>query len=462
MSIHSPGGLPAELAGRTLFPEDEGFQEEHSGWNLSVAHAPSAVVLAESAADVAAAVRYASGAGAPVAVLAAGHGASVPADGAVVVNTRRMKELSVDATARTARIGAGLVWGDVVAQTAKAGLAPLNGSSPTVGVMGYLTGGGLPVLGRTYGFATHRVRSFDLVTADGDVRTVTPDSEPDLFWAVRGGRGNFGVVTAAEIDLVPVTRVYGGGLFFPGSRAAEVLPAYFDWLSGQPEEMTSSVILLRFPDLPAVPEHNRGKFLIHVRIAFTGTPEEGERLVAPLRALGPERDVVEDMAYTRVGEIYLDPPRPTPAWARTALLRDVDAAAVQALLDVAGHDHGHLPPGGVEIRHLGGALSRPGAVPSALGVPEAGFHLFMSMPAQPGTEAAERARKAEQRVIDSLARWDTGRLLPTFMFSSDSAVEDVARGYAPEDYARLRRIKAAHDPGNMFRINHNIPPADHS
>ncbi|MFG2606235.1 FAD-binding oxidoreductase [Streptomyces sp. NPDC048514] len=460
MPTHSPGRLPFELTGRTLFPEDEEFQEAHSGWNRTVTHAPSAVVLAESPADVAAAVRYASGIGAPVAVVGTGHGVSVPADGAVVVSTRRMRELSVDATARTARIGAGLAWGDVVAEGAKSGLAPLNGSAPAVGVMGYLTGGGLPVLGRTYGFATHRVRSFDLVTAEGTVCTVTPDTEPDLFWAVRGGRGNFGVVTAAEIDLLPVTRVYGGGLFFPGSRAAEVLPAYFDWLGEQPEEMTSSVILLRFPDLPAVPEPNRGKFVIHVRIAFTGTPEQGERLVAPLRALGPDRDAVEEMAYTRVGEIYHDPVHPTPAWARTALLRDLDADGVQTLLEAAGHDHGHLPPGGVEIRHLGGALARPGAVPSALGTPEAGCHLFMSMPAPPETEAAERSRKAEQGVLDALAPWDTGRLLPTFMFSSDSAVEDVARGYAPEDYARLRRIKAAYDPGNLFRINHNIPPAD--
>ncbi|MEU6226843.1 FAD-binding oxidoreductase [Streptomyces sp. NPDC047042] len=451
--------LRSSVAGRILFPGDDSFDELRSGWNLTVDHRPSVIVVPSSARDVAAAVRYAVAHDLPVAVQSTGHGAVLPADGAVLVHTGELTELTVDPEARTARVGAGLRWGQVVAETAKSGLAPLNGSSPDVGVMGYLTGGGLPVLGRTFGFATHRVRSFDLVTADGTLRTVTPDSEPDLFWAVRGGRGNFGVVTAAEIDLVPVTRLYGGGFFFPGEEADRVVPAYFSWLNGLPEEMNSSIILLRFPDHPAVPEQNRGRFVVHVRIAFTGSEEEGERLVAPLRGLGPERDEVAEMPYTRVGEIYHDPFRPTYAWCRTALLRELDAEAVAALLDVAGHDHGQLPPGGVEIRHLGGALARPGAVPSALGLPEGAFHVFMSMPAPPGTEAAERSRAAEQLVLDRLAKWDTGALLPTFMFSLDRTPEDVSRGYRPEDHERLRKIKAVYDSGNIFRINHNIPPA---
>ncbi|MFG2193341.1 FAD-binding oxidoreductase [Streptomyces sp. NPDC048639] len=447
--------LRAAVGGLTLFPGDEGFEEQHSGWNLTVTHAPSVIVVADSAADVAAAVRHAAEAGLPVAVQSTGHGVSVPADGAVFISTRRLKDLSVDPGARTARLGAGLIWGEVVAETAKSGLAPLNGSSPDVGVMGYLTGGGLPVLGRTFGFAADHVRSLEVVTADGQVLTVTPDSDADLFWAVRGGRSNFGVVTAAEIDLVPMDRLYGGGLFFPGEQSERVLRTYFAWLDGLPEEMCSSIILLRFPDHPAVPEHNRGRFLVHLRIAYTGSAEEGERLIAPLRALGPEDDTVEEMPYTRVGEIYRDPPRPTPAWARTAVLRSFGEDAVDALVAVAGPG-ANLPPGGVEVRHLGGALSRPAAVPSALARPEGEFHLFMSMPAP--AESADVSRKAEQSVLDQLGAWDTGMMLPSFMFSSDSAPDQVRRGYRPEDYERLARLKAAYDPGNIFRINHNIPP----
>ncbi|MEU2395002.1 FAD-binding oxidoreductase [Streptomyces sp. NPDC007369] len=456
MSAIQAGELREAVGGLTLFPGDEGFEAHHSGWNLTVTHDPAVVVVPESAEDVSAAVRYAAARDLPVAVQATGHGLSIPADGAVFVSTRRLTGISVDAEARTARIGAGLIWADVVAETARHGLAPLNGSSPDVGVMGYLTGGGLPVLGRTYGFAADHVRSLELVTADGEIRTVTPTEDPDLFWAVRGGRGNFGVVTAAEIELLPTDRLYGGGLFFPGADAERVLRAYFAWVPGQPEEMNSSVILLRFPDHPAVPEHNRGRFLVHLRIAYAGSAEDGAALVAPLRALGPEEDTVEEMAYTRIGEIFRDPHRPTPAWARTAVLSSFGEEAVEALVAAAGPGSG-LPPGGVEIRHLGGALGRPAERPSAIGRPVGEFHIFMSMPAP--LESAEVSHKAEQGVLDRLAQWDTGTMLPGFLFSSDSAPEDVRRAYRAADYERLARIKADRDPHNTFRINHNIPPA---
>ncbi|MFJ9368621.1 FAD-binding oxidoreductase [Nocardia sp. NPDC101769] len=445
-----------DLTVRTLFPGEKGFAEQHAGWNLTATHSPAVVVIPTCAQDVAEAVRHAARARLPVAVQATGHGVSLPADGAVFINTGQLTELSVDPDSRTARVGAGLRWGEVVAQTATAGLAPLNGSAPGVGVMGYLTGGGLPVLGRRFGFAADHVRSMQVVTADGDVRSVSPSADTDLFWAIRGGKSNFGVVTTADIDLVPMTRLYGGGLFFSGAQAETVLRRYLAWLPEQPEDMCSSMALLRFPDSPALPDQQRARLLIHLRIVYTGPAEEGEQRVAPLRALGPERDTVAEMPYTRIGEVYGEPTQPTPAWSRATVLRSIDAAAADALLDIAG-PAASLPPGSVEIRHLGGALSRPATRPGAFGRPQGEFLLSMSMPAP--AQAAAASHDAQLAILNRLAEWDTGTTLPNFMSTSDTTTADVRRGYTPADYQRLTLLKAAYDPDNIFRINHNIPPA---
>ena len=195
----------------------------------------------------------------------------------------------------------------------KSGLASLHGSSPSVGAIGYTAGGGIPLLAREYGFAADHVRAVELVTADGRLRRLTEDEDPDLFWAVRGGKGNFGVITAMEIGLVPRNRLYGGGLFFPGERAAEVLSSWREWSLTVPENMSTSLALLRLPPLPEVPEPLRQGLAIHVRIAYTGSAGEGEKLVAPLRSLGARvLDTVAEMPYAAVPSIHMDPPEPIP------------------------------------------------------------------------------------------------------------------------------------------------------
>jgi FAD/FMN-containing dehydrogenase len=215
--------LKSRVRGQVLLPDEEGYDSERAGWNLAVEHHPKVIVVAVSAEDVAAAVRFAASEGLPVAVQATGHGPSVSADGAVLISTRRMTELEINPASATARIGAGVKWETVIEEAAPHGLAPLVGSTPDVGAVGYLTGGGLPVLGRRYGFAADHVRVLELVTADGRLRLATANRHPELFWAVRGGKGNFGVVTAVETDLMPVPRLYGGGLLFPGAATREVL-----------------------------------------------------------------------------------------------------------------------------------------------------------------------------------------------------------------------------------------------
>ncbi|GGS82629.1 FAD-binding oxidoreductase [Nonomuraea spiralis] len=456
---HDLASLAARIRGRTFLPGDEGFEESCSGWLLTVEHRPAAVVVAADAGDVAAAVRFAAETGRPVAVQSTGHGASVPADGAVFIATGELRELSVDPAAATARIGAGLRWDDVVAAAAGHGLAPLCGSSGQVGVMGFLTGGGLPLACRTYGFAAGHVRSLDVVTADGLQRTVSPDREPDLFWAVRGGKSNFGVVVAAEIELLPLRTVYGGELRYPAedpAYAAHVLRSYLAWAREQPEEMSSSVTLLRLPDLPQLPEEFRGRAFVQVRLLWAGDEERGARLVEPLRALGPELDTCGAMPYTRVTEIHQDPKGPVSAHLRSALLRDLDDDAVAELVSFIGPSATGGPFPGIELRHLGGALDRPPARPHAVSTQGAEFLLWMRLPGPSGQ--ADAARRTADGILGRLRRWDTGTMLPGFLFDHDSTPERVRRAYTAAAHRRLATLKARYDPAQVFRVNHNIPP----
>jgi FAD/FMN-containing dehydrogenase len=300
------------------------------------------------------------------------------------------------------------------------------------------------------------VRALELVTADGRLRRATADEHPDLFWAVRGGKGNFGVVTSVETDLVPVDRLYGGGMFFPGAATRKVLGGWLEWTASQPEEMASSSLALRrFPDLPGVPDPVRGEFLIHVRVAYTGWPEEGERLLRPLHVLGPLIDTVADIPYTRIGEIHSDPAEPAPIRDRGILLRDLDDEAVERLTALAGPGAG-LPPGQVEIRHLGGALGRAPETPNAISYRDALFGMNVGMLMPPGHE--EGVDRIQQALIDGLQPWDTGATLPNYLGSGATEPHRVRAAYLDADYERLAAIKATYDPRNLFRINHNIPP----
>ncbi|MGA6175251.1 FAD-binding oxidoreductase [Streptomyces sp. NPDC012600] len=440
--------LVAQVRGEVLTPEDAGYEEELAGFNrIGLAdHRPHVVVAARATADVRAAVSFAAELGLPVGVQATGHGTAAPARGGVLVSTRRMNAVTVDPLTRTAQVEAGARWHQVIARAAAHGLAPLNGSSPLVGVVGYTLGGGLGPLGRRYGYAADLVTRIEIVTADGALRQVTRDRHPDLFWALRGGKGNFGIVTRLRFGLVPVRRLYGGGLRFPGEQAGRVLDAWRWWTATAPEEMTSSVALLRLPDAPDVPELLRGRLTAHVRIAFTGGAEEGERLVRPLRASGTAlADTVAEMPYAEVADIHQDPTHPLPYHERNIVLRELSADALDTLLRVAGAGSscGDLM---VELRHLGGALLRPAEVPNAVGARDGAYTLATLSP--PGTPDA---------VLRAMEPWGTGRRYLNFLAGEDTAGA-AEECFDPGTVARLARVKAEFDPGNVFRLNHNIAP----
>lgn len=422
-------------------------------WNLSITPDPHVVVGATCPDDVAAAVRYARATGRAVAVHATGHGTFDTATDAVVVTTKRMQTVVVDAARRRARIAAGAKWKTVVAETSKYGLAPLTGSTSDVGAIGYTLGGGLGSLGRKYGFCADSVRSIEIVTADGAVRRIDGHIEPELFWGVRGGKSSFGIVTEIEIELYPVATFYAGALVFGGQHAPAVLRAWQAWAPTLPEETTTSVALMRLPDLPEVPASLRGQLTVNVRFAHQGTDLEGALLLQPIRAAAPllEDDVLR-RPYREADAIHRDPVDPVPFWETGGLLSAFTPDTVERLLAVAGPGV-DLPLIMVEVRLMGGQLARQPEHPNAVPGRDAAFNLFTVGVDVPPTAAAVRAAGAA--LVGALRPELTGRHLANFIGSTTDP-EDVLHAYAPETAQRLQALKRTWDPDEVFRVGHVV------
>src|SRR3984885_4941747 len=448
--------LVAAVAGSVLLPGDAGYDDERAVFNLNHELTPAVIVVPESVADVQAAVSFAAGQHRPVLVKTTGHQIVGSASGGVVIATHRMNDITIDAACRSVQVGAGVLWSEVIAKTTKVGLAPLNGSNPTVGVAGYTLGGGLsPTLGRSHGYAADHVRSLDVITADGELRHVDAESEPDLFWALRGGKGNFAVVTALEFDLFPVSRLYGGGIYFPGERTADVLRAWTAWHPSTPETMVTSLAVMRMPSMPQVPEPLRGKFLVSVRIAYNGTTADGKRMMEPLRAVAPAvLDTVRDMPYNEVASIHNEPTDPVPYYERGIMLREFPAQAQDKLIELVGPD-AETDLVLVELRALGGAWDREPAVPNAVatrGLP----YVLLGVAVGPLSEEQQLKRSVAE-LLDGMKPWQGDRRMVNNLAPDESA--DAAAIYGPERYERLASIKKTNDPANMFRLNHNVMPA---
>lgn len=448
--------LASRVAGPVLVPGDEGYDDERTGANLAVRHQPDVIVGAVRAEDVQEAVRFAGRRGLPVAVQGTGHGYATAARGGLLVTTRRMTEVRVDAGRRTVSVGAGARFEQVIPAAARYGLAPLNGSAPHVGVVSYVLGGGVGLLARTYGYAADRVRALELVTADGALRRVTPDRDPDLYGAVVGGRDNFGVVTRLETDLVPVARLYGGGLFYDAGAAPGLLAAYARWAEGTPREMNSSIALIPMPGDPDVPGPLRGRHVYHVRIAYTGDAADGARLVAPLRKAGPVLlEALADMPYTHSGSIHDEPDVPVPFQRETAMLRAVDDAVARTVLEHAGPQ---APvPCVVELRHVGDALAQAPRHPNSVARVHAPY--LLSVVTLLYGISADDTRPVYDRLFAALEPVTCGAALNFLGHGPHAREERVRAAYAPAALRRLSRLKAAHDPSNTFRLNYNIPPS---
>ena len=459
LAISAIKDLQSRIVGKVLRPGDEGYDAEIKGYNLTLDRRPGLIVAAAGTADIRAAVKYAAAHRMPVAVLATGHQNSVPIHGeSLMITTRTLRGVTVDRRRSTARVQAGALWQDVIDKSTKVGLAPLNGSTGIVGVVGYTVGGGLsPTLGRAHGYAADHVISIDMVTADGRLRTVTPTDDPDLFFAVRGGKSNFGIVTGMEFRLFPLRTLFAGGLFFPGENAAAVLEAYRSWVKTVPDAMSSSVALLRMPDAPAIPEPMRGKLIAQIRICYTGEAAAGSALIQPLRSsLRPLLDTVAEIPYDQFASIHADPTDPLPAYERTASLRELTGDTIREIVALGGAKAPY-PLTVVELRHLGGALGRQPRIPNAVATRDAAFTLFTAAVGGPADAATIKA--AQSRLIERLRPWSTGAMFTNFMSTEETSSAQIKAAYTADTYARLARIKRRHDPRNMFRLNHNIVPA---
>lgn len=454
-ALESVGELAAQVRGPVLRPGQDGFVDEVGAFNLAVAHSPEVAVGATCAEDVAAAVRWAAGRVMPVAVQATGHGAVRAVDHGMLVNTSRMQDLVIDPTARTATVGAGVKWAQVLAAASEHGLAGLCGSASDVGVVGYTLGGGLPVLGRAYGFASERVRAARVVTGDCRIREVDATSEPELFWAIRGGKGNIGIITSMTFELLPLAQIYGGSIFFRGEDSPAVLRAFADWVLTLPDEMCASVALLRLPPFPELPEPLRGRFVTHLRVAYPGATDDGERLLAPMRAAAPAIiDGVGEMDYRALDQVHRDPDHPVPFEEAGCLLREFGPDAVDALLGVAGPGV-DFPLLLAEVRHLGGALARTPRTEDAVCARGAAFGLHgVGVTAGPGAEHVPDGLAA---LHAAMAPFATGTTMVNFHGAPGDA-DDRARAWSPQVHERLRRAKAVYDPDNLLRFGHTLEP----
>lgn len=452
-ALRRPDRLRDRLRGSLVTPDDESFDLARRAWNLNARHAPAQVVLPESAEDIAATVRFARATGLGVGVMSTGHGTGQPGAGGILLNTSRMGEVSIDPAARRARVSAGAVWSDVVRAAAPYGLAGLPGSSTGVGVVGYTLGGGFGWLGRRYGLAAHGVTRAELVTADGDLITASPDQHPDLFWGLRGGTGDFGIVTALEFALHPVTEVYAGNLYYPLEWAADLLSFVAEWSRTVPDELTAAATFRTFPPLPGVPDPLRGRSLVALRGCWAGDPAAGRTLIDQARsALGPAAvDTFATIPPAALASVSLDPVDPLPALNHSELLAELSPGAVAALVRLAGPGSSS-PLVMLELRQLGGALTGPPGALSPLAHSRAAFSLN-AIGVTPTPAQTQSVRAHLGRVAAELRPYATGETYLNFLDLDGASPERVRAAYSAEDWARLGRLKDRYDPDNLFRFN---------
>jgi hypothetical protein len=442
--------LRPRLDGSLVVRADGWWDVSRAAWNLAVDQQPSAVVHAETLGDVVATVDFAREHGLRVAPQGTGHNAGPLGDltGTILLRTDRMRGITVDPVARTARVQAGVLWQELVDATAPYGLCGLLGSSPDVGIVGYTVGGGLSWFGRKHGLSCSSVLAAEVVTADGVVRRVDADSDPDLFWAVRGGGGSFAVVTALELRLFPIRTVHAGALFWPMERGDDVWLSWREWVDTLPDEMTTWARYMQFPPLPDLPEPLRGKSFVIVEACHLGTAEEADALLAPMRRLAPAMDTFATLPTTELPHVHMDPEQPIPAVGDGVMLADLPEEAVHELVRLGG-PAAASPLVSLEVRHLGGALSRAGdgALPCFRG-----RFLVFAVGIAPDPEAGAVLNEYCDRVLDAFAPW---KAQVGYLNFADRKAHPSAFFDAPT-LARLLDVKSRYDAGDLIRSNHPV------
>ncbi len=435
-----------------VLPGDDGWDEAREAWNAAVDQTPAAVALPTTVEDVVEAISWARAYGLRVAPQSTGHNAAAMGDlsDSMLLKTGGLTEVSIDLERGVARAGGGVLWEQVVDAAAPHGMAVLHGSSPDVGVAGYSLGGGMGWLARLHGLATNSLTAVELVTMDGEVIRADADTHPDLFWALRGGGGNFGVVTALEFRMYPLESAYAGWLIFPWERSEEVLNAWSAWTRTVPDEVTSVGRILQLPDMEPIPPQFRGAKIVVVEAAFAGSEGDGVALMAPLRALGPIADTFAQVPPEGLVRLHQDPEGRTPGHGAHTLLDSLTPETVRAFVATAGPGSNQTVLS-AEIRHLGGALARPLPENGALSHIDASYAMFaVGIPFTP--EVMTQLAVDVARIVEALGPWSRGRSYLNFAESPT----DTRTAFSTETYARLQDVKARYDASGTARANHQI------
>ncbi len=446
------GELGTRIKGRLSAAGDGAYEDDRLPWALIADQRPAAVVFPSDAEDVQAIVRFARDAGLRIAAQGTGHGAPPIGNlsGAILVKTTQMTGVEIDEEAGRARVQAGTLSRDVLNAAAGCGKAALCGSSPDVGMVGYTLGGGIGWLGRKHGIQANALTAVELVTADGELVRADGENEADLFWALRGGGGNFGVITAIEFDLMPVAEVSAGMLAWPWERSEEVLKLWAEWAPGAPDEITTSARIMQFPPIPEIPDFLRGRNLVVIDGAHCGSAEGAEQELRAFRDLGPELDMWGTMPAPGLVQIHGDPEQPTPAISDHRMLRELPPEAVDAFVGVSGPGSGS-PLLFTELRQFGGAIARPPAAPSAIGALADPYCLFaLGLAMDP--DGARAAEEYAAKVCYAMAPWAGERRY----FNFAERPGDGGDYYEADAYTRLLEVRARVDPDGMFHANHGL------
>jgi hypothetical protein len=444
----SKAAFQARVRGPVFTPGDAGYGSEVAAFNTAVVQTPEIVIGAASGDDVVEAVRVARERGLSVSVQGAGHGGLRPVRSGVLVSTRRLDRVAIDPESRIATIAAGTRWSKVVAAAGEHGLAPICGSSVDVGVVGYLLGGGLGPLARSHGFSSDYLVSVRVVTGTGELVDASAEERPDLFWALRGGKTGLGLVTELRLRLVPLRTLYAGFLAFDELHLERAIRGYVEWTRTAPARVTTSVAVIRYPDLEAVPPIFRGRRLLNLRFAYPGSNEEGERLARPLRALAPVYvDSLGELAAVDVAKISNDPRDPMPSSIVAMLLGAIDQGFVSRLLGTLGEGS---PFVAAELRHLGEATRADVPEGSAVGGRDAEYSLGLI-----GTNPAyfeSVVPAAGERVRDAVGAYISPETNVNFLGTLRSK-EHLASAWSRETFARLAEVRKRYDPDGVFSFD---------
>jgi FAD/FMN-containing dehydrogenase len=455
LAVPAASALRGLLDGRVHLPGDPGYDAARTPWNLAVDQRPAAVALPRTAAEVATVVRVAAEAGLRVAPQSTGHNAGPLAaqglDDVVVLRTSEMGTAVADPVRGIVRVEGGAVWEPAVEAAAAHGRAVLHGSSPDVGIAGYTLGGGIGWYARKLGLATNSLVAVELVLADGTLVRCDAETNAELFWAVRGGGGNFGVVTALEFRMFDIPTAYAGMLMWRLADIEPVLREWAAWAPGAPDEVTTSFRAMRLPDLPDLPDFLRGQELVVIDGAVLGSDERGEELLGGLRALRPFMDTFARVPAKSLVRLHMDPEGGAPVASGSAMLSSFPDAAVDAFIAEAGPD-ARTSLLMAELRQLGGALGRPHDGGGVLDRLDAQFVAFAGgMAITP--EMAAQVHADAGRLTAALAPYDNGGQYLNF---AEGPV-DTRAAYATGRWAQLAGIRSAVDPHGVFLANHRVP-----